>query len=40
MKSPLIFRVFKNDQIHVVKQFVDKDQIIIGREAEVDIDLD
>ncbi len=40
MKSPLIFRVFKNDQIHVVKQFVDKDQIIIGHEAEVDIDLD
>ena len=40
MKSPLIFRVFKNDQIYVVKQFVDKDQIIIGREAEVDIDLD
>ncbi|OFZ30375.1 MAG: hypothetical protein A2622_08160 [Bdellovibrionales bacterium RIFCSPHIGHO2_01_FULL_40_29] len=40
MKSPLIFRVFKNDQIHVVKQFVDKDQIIIGHQAEVDIDLD
>ncbi len=40
MKSPLIFRVFKNDQIYVVKQFVDKDQVIIGHEAEVDIDLD
>lgn len=40
MKSPLIFRVFKNEQIYVVKQFVDKDQIIIGHEAEVDIDLD
>ncbi len=40
MKSPLIFRVFKNDQIHVVKQFVDKDQILFGHEAEVDVDLD
>ena len=33
MKSPLIFRVFKNDQIHVVKQFLDKDQILFGHEA-------
>ena len=40
MKSPLIFRVFKNEQIFVVKQFVDKDQITIGHDAEVDIDLD
>ena len=40
MKSPLIFRVFKNDQIHVVKQFLDKDQILFGHEAEVDVDLD
>ena len=40
MKSPLIFRVFKNEQIHVVKQFLDKDQILFGHEAEVDIDLD
>ncbi len=40
MKSPLIFRVFKNDQIHVVKQFIDKDQILFGHEAEVDVDLD
>lgn len=40
MKSPLIFRVFKNEQIHVVKQFVDKDQVVIGHDAEVDIDLD
>ncbi|MBC7467124.1 MAG: AgmX/PglI C-terminal domain-containing protein [Bdellovibrio sp.] len=40
MKSPLIFRVFKNEQIHLVKQFVDRDQIVIGHEAEVDIDLD
>ncbi|MFZ3228700.1 MAG: AgmX/PglI C-terminal domain-containing protein [Pseudobdellovibrio sp.] len=40
MKSPLIFRVFKNEQIHVVKQFVDKDQVVVGHDAEVDIDLD
>lgn len=40
MKSPLIFRVFKNDQIHVVKQFVDKDQVLFGHDAEVDVDLD
>lgn len=40
MKSPLIFRVFKNEQIHVVKQFLDKDQILFGHEAEVDVDLD
>ncbi|MBC7742048.1 MAG: FHA domain-containing protein [Bdellovibrionaceae bacterium] len=40
MKSPLIFRVFKNDQIQVVKQFVDKDQILFGHNAEVDVDLD
>lgn len=44
MKSPIIFRVFKNDQIHFVKQFLDKDQLVIGRaasgEADVDVDLD
>ncbi len=44
MKSPVIFRVFKNNQIHFVKQFTDKDQLVIGRsdsgEAEVDVDLD
>lgn len=40
MKSPLIFRVFKNEQIHVVKQFLDKDQVLFGHEAEVDVDLD
>lgn len=44
MKSPIIFRVFKNNQIHFVKQFLDKDQLVIGRsesgESEVDIDLD
>jgi len=44
LKSPIIFRVLKNNQIHFVKQFIDKDQIVIGRsgngEADVDIDLD
>jgi pSer/pThr/pTyr-binding forkhead associated (FHA) protein/outer membrane biosynthesis protein TonB len=40
LKSPLIFRIFKNDQIHVVKQFLDKDQILFGHEAEVDVDLE
>ncbi len=44
MKSPIIFRVFKNNQIHFVKQFLDKDQLVIGRseagESEVDVDLD
>ena len=44
MKSPLIFRVFKNNQIHFVKQFVDKDQIVFGSSldsgAEVDVDLE
>lgn len=40
MKSPLIFRVFKNEQIQVVKQFVDKDQVLFGHNAEVDVDLD
>lgn len=44
MKSPIIFRVFKNNQIFFVKQFIDKDQLIIGSSqdsgAEVDIDLD
>lgn len=40
MKSPLVFRVYKKDQIHVVKQFVDDDRIIIGRGADVHIDLE
>lgn len=40
MKSPLVFRIYKNDQIHVVKQFVDDDRVIIGRGAEVHVDLD
>ncbi|MES2801521.1 MAG: AgmX/PglI C-terminal domain-containing protein [Bdellovibrionota bacterium] len=44
MKSPIIFRVFKNNQIHFVKQIVDKDQIVFGSSldsgAEVDVDLE
>lgn len=40
MKSPLVFRIYKKDQIHVVKQFVDDDRVVIGRGAEVHIDLD
>ncbi len=39
MKIPLVFRVYKKEQIHVVKQFVDDDRIIIGNGPEVDIDL-
>ena len=44
MKSPIIFRVFKNNQIHFVKQFVDKDQVVFGMaeeaESSVDVALD
>jgi pSer/pThr/pTyr-binding forkhead associated (FHA) protein len=46
LKSPIIFRVFKNNQIQFVKQFVDKDQIVIGQlvqvegESQIDIQLD
>jgi pSer/pThr/pTyr-binding forkhead associated (FHA) protein len=40
LKAPLVFRIYKNDQIYVVKQFVDDDRIVIGRGAEVQIDLD
>lgn len=44
MKSPIIFRVFKSNQIHFVKQFIDKDQIVFGSSldsgAEVDVDLE
>ena len=44
MKSPIIFRVYKNNQIHFVKQFIDKDQLVFGCSSdsgsEVDIDLD
>jgi len=44
LKSPIIFRVYKNNQIHFVKQFVDKDQLVFGCStdsgSEVDVDLD
>lgn len=39
MRSPLIFRVFKNNQLKEVKQF-DQDQIVIGHNADVHLDLD
>lgn len=39
MKTPLIFRVYKKEQIYVVKQFVNDDRIIIGNGPEVQIDL-
>ncbi len=39
MKSPLIFRIFKNNQLIGVKQF-DQEQIVIGNKAEVNLDLD
>ena len=38
MKSPLILRVFKDGQLLEVKQF-DLEQIVIGRNAEVQLDL-
>lgn len=39
MKSPLILRVFKNNQLVEVKQF-DQEQIVIGHNADVHLDLD
>lgn len=39
MRAPLIFRIFKNNQLVGVKQF-DQDQIVIGHNAEVHLDLD
>ncbi|WP_080602325.1 AgmX/PglI C-terminal domain-containing protein [Bdellovibrio bacteriovorus] len=39
MRSPLIFRIFKNNQLVGVKQF-DQDQIVVGHNAEVHLDLD
>lgn len=39
MKSPLIFRIFKNGQLVGVKQF-DQEQIVIGHNADVQLDLD
>lgn len=34
MKSTLVFRVFRNDQIVVVKQFHDLDQIVVGSDPD------
>ncbi|HWU43583.1 MAG TPA: FHA domain-containing protein, partial [Bdellovibrio sp.] len=39
MRSPLIFRIFKNNQLVGVKQF-DQDQVVIGHNADVNVDLD
>lgn len=39
MKSPVILRVFKNSQLVEVKQF-DSDQIVIGHNADVQLDLE
>ena len=43
MKSPIIFRIFKDGQIQFVKQFIDKDQVVVGRteanSSDIDIDL-
>lgn len=39
MRSPLIFRIFRDNQLVGVKQF-DQDQIVIGHNAEVHLDLD
>jgi pSer/pThr/pTyr-binding forkhead associated (FHA) protein len=38
LKSPLIFRVFKNNQLHEVKQF-ETEQIVIGNNPEANINL-
>lgn len=38
MKTPVIIKIFKSGQLLEVKQFLD-DQVIIGNEAEVQIDL-
>jgi pSer/pThr/pTyr-binding forkhead associated (FHA) protein len=37
--SPLLFRIYKNGQIHVVKQFVNEQRIVIGHGSGVNIDL-
>jgi pSer/pThr/pTyr-binding forkhead associated (FHA) protein len=39
LKTPVILRVFKNDQLIEVRQF-DGDQIVIGHDADVQLDLD
>jgi pSer/pThr/pTyr-binding forkhead associated (FHA) protein len=39
LSSPLIFRIFKGQQLVGIKQF-SQDQIVIGHDADVNIDLD
>ena len=39
MSSPLLFRIYKNNQIYVVKQFVNEERIVIGHGSGVNIDL-
>jgi pSer/pThr/pTyr-binding forkhead associated (FHA) protein len=39
VSSPLLFRIYKNNQIHVVKQFVNEERIVIGHGSGVNIDL-
>ncbi|MFN7262939.1 MAG: FHA domain-containing protein, partial [Pseudobdellovibrionaceae bacterium] len=38
MKSPIILRIFKGQQLIEVKQF-DRDQVIFGHDAEVQLEL-
>lgn len=40
MKIPLIFRIYKKDQIHMVKQFIEDDRIVIGHGGGVEINLE
>lgn len=39
MKATLVFRIFKKDRIHLIKQFVNEERIIIGSSADVHINL-
>jgi hypothetical protein len=40
LSAPLIFRVYKNDQIYVVKQFVNDERVILGSGGGAHINLD
>ncbi|MGZ3690211.1 MAG: FHA domain-containing protein, partial [Pseudobdellovibrio sp.] len=39
MNAPLFFRIYKNGQMHLVKQFVNDERIVIGQGSGVQIDL-
>lgn len=39
MSAPIIFRVYKNDQIYVVKQFVNDERVILGTGSSAHINL-